>query len=123
MNASSENIQEIQDLAEDLFALDLLIQSHAAMPSQLKGEEEKIEALQIADKEENKRRIRDIICPGLLTVADDVREVAKVVGAAMLPLTLVPGANLPVTPLVIAAISVVVFRTGVSQYCSGAKNE
>jgi hypothetical protein len=57
------------------------------------------------------------LCPALRYASDELGEVAKIVGAAMIPLTVGPQAVLPLTPLAFGALAVVVVRAGVRSLC------
>lgn len=64
--------------------------------------------------------IKERLCPALRSVSDDIRDVAKIVSAAMLPLALVPGSVIPLSPLVFAAVALVIVRAGVNSICPPA---
>jgi hypothetical protein len=62
--------------------------------------------------------LRAILCPALKSSSHDLSEIAKTVAAALLPLSLAHVVSLPITPLVYAAIALVIFNAGVSSFCS-----
>lgn len=62
-----------------------------------------------------RRDIRAKLCPSLKSLADDSREIAKLVTAAMLPLAL--SGAIPLSPLIFAGIAVVIARTGIKTIC------
>ncbi len=66
--------------------------------------------------------ITERLCPALRSVSDDIRDVAKIVSAAMLPLALVPGSVIPLSPLVFAAVALVLVRAGVNSICPPARD-
>jgi hypothetical protein len=70
-----------------------------------------ITAKDIVDRQD----IRARLCPSLNSLADDSREIAKVVTAAMLPLAIV--GTLPLSPLVFAAVAIVIARMGIKALC------
>jgi hypothetical protein len=61
---------------------------------------------------------RKAICAALRSTGDDLKDIAKTVAAALLPLSLAGVVALPVTPLALAAAAVLVYRLGVAAYCS-----
>jgi hypothetical protein len=125
MSISQSQLAVVEDLAADLFALEVGLASRGARaqasPDPLT--EEKKAALASAKDAAGSLSLRQLLCPSLRTTADDLREVAKVVGAAMLPLSFVPGTQFALTPLVAAAVAVVVFRAGTAAFCRGCRND
>jgi hypothetical protein len=58
------------------------------------------------------------ICEAVKACAEDIREIAKVLSAALLPLALAGTIALPITPLAFAALAFVVARAGVHAICA-----
>jgi hypothetical protein len=121
----NEFIGKVEEIALILYARDVLRGGKAALPSNtevIPGV--KAEDVSAAMEQSRwllaKTEIRNRICPGLLSVSDDIKEVSKVVGAAMFPLSLIPASTIPLTPLVVAAIAIVILRAGIQTVC-GAK--
>ena len=70
-------------------------------------------------KELENIQARKAICAALESAKNDVRDVAKVVGAALLPLSLSGVVAIPLTPLAFGVAGLIVFSAGVSVFCSG----
>jgi hypothetical protein len=120
-------IAQAENLAIILYAQDVLSSARAALPPDA-DVASGIKAGQVSTAMEQsevllaRSDIRDRICPGLLSVSDDVKDIAKIVGAALFPLSLVPAGPIPLTPLVAAAVSLMVLRAGVQAICRPKKS-
>jgi hypothetical protein len=68
-------------------------------------------------------RVRERICEALKTSSEDLREMAKVIGAALLPLMITGVIALPATPLGIAVAALIVYRAGISAYCASTSDK
>ena len=75
------------------------------------------EAQQTASAQLQSAGVRARICEALKTSSDDLRELTKVVGAALLPLILTGVISIPATPLGLAVAALFVYRLGISAYC------
>ena len=107
-------------LATDLYAAKVL--SKASSLSETSSEEidprQLKETVKIVNKELGNAQARKAICAALGSVKNDIRDVAKVVGAVLLPLSLSGVIAIPTTPLALAVASLIVFNAGVSAFCS-----
>jgi hypothetical protein len=117
--------QEVVNLALQMQLSEVLEAGKLAIPLLVKSSDiqapVKKEDIDLAITESNallaQPSVRDRLCPALKSVSDDIREVAKVVSAAMLPLALIPGSVIPLSPLVFAAFAVVIVRAGIKSIC------
>ena len=64
-------------------------------------------------------QIRERICEALKSVNDDAKDIAKIICAALLPLSITGVITLPLTPIVCLGIGLVVWRAGTSGFCTG----
>jgi hypothetical protein len=74
-----------------------------------------------AEKVVSNPTVKQVVCGVLSTASDDLREITKVAGAALIPLAISGVISLPMTPLALAAVGIVVFRLGVASFCAGSK--
>jgi hypothetical protein len=65
-----------------------------------------------------KSGLKAFICPLLRSTSHDISEIAKVVAASLLPLSLAHTIDLPLNPLIYAAIALLIFNSGVAAFCS-----
>jgi len=70
-----------------------------------------------------KKAAKRAVCVALGSGSDDLKDVTKTVGAALLPLAVTSVVTLPLVPVAFAAAGVVVFRMGVAAYCADVKQE
>jgi hypothetical protein len=115
-------IAQAEDIAVLLYAQEVLSSGRPALPP----DAEVIPGIKADDVNTAMERstsllgradIRQRICPGLLSINDDIKEICKVVGAVLFPLSLVPASTIPLSPLVVAAIAVMVLRAGIKTIC------
>jgi hypothetical protein len=76
------------------------------------------EAKRIIDEQP---QIRLRICEALKSVNEDVKDLAKILCAALVPLSLAGTLTLPLTPLLFLGIGLVVWRAGTNGFCAGIK--
>jgi magnesium-transporting ATPase (P-type) len=113
-------------LAADLYAEEIL--SNASSLSKTKHEgidQRELRKSVKSVKKEIKKNIqaRKAICAALGSVKNDIRDVTKVVGAALLPLALSGVIAIPITPLAFAIAGLIVFDAGVSAFCAESSSE
>ena len=65
--------------------------------------------------------VRQHLCPSLPNVESDVRQIAKVVTSALVPLALTKTISIPLDPLFFAFLSQELARIGVAKYCADAE--
>ena len=58
-----------------------------------------------------KKSVIEKICPALKSISGDLKEVAKVVTASLLPLSMIANPIVPLSPLIYGGISVIVFTS------------
>jgi hypothetical protein len=75
-------------------------------------------AVEQAESELEKQAAKKAVCAALESTGDDLTDIAKVVAAALLPLVASGVIILSLTPLAFATAALVVYKTGVSAYCS-----
>jgi hypothetical protein len=77
--------------------------------------------LHLASKEvlEGIPGIKKRICAALASATDDLKSITNVVFGVLFPLKVGGQLTLPITPLVIASISVMIFSAGVKYFCAG----
>jgi hypothetical protein len=63
--------------------------------------------------------IRERICEVLKSVNEDAKDLAKIVCAALLPLSIAGTIAIPMTPVLLMGIGLVVWRAGTSGFCAG----
>jgi hypothetical protein len=78
------------------------------------------DAIKQAEAQLEKIPAKKAICAALGAGCDDLKELTKVAGAALLPLMLTGVITLPVTPLAFAAVGISIFRMSVASYCADA---
>jgi hypothetical protein len=61
--------------------------------------------------------IRQHICPSLKVLSDDAKDYAKVIAAAILPISIAGTIPIPLNPLLFAALAVVIARMGIKTFC------
>jgi magnesium-transporting ATPase (P-type) len=113
-------------LAADLYAEEVLSKaSSLSKTSHNRIDSHEVrESMKSVKKELDKSaQARKAICAGLSSVKNDIREVTKIVGAALLPLSLSGVIAIPITPLEFAVAGLIVFDAGVSAFCSEFKSE
>ena len=67
---------------------------------------------------QHNNEVRNRIREALKTSSEDLREMTKVIGAALLPLMITGAIALTRHPLGIAVAALIVYRAGISAYCS-----
>jgi hypothetical protein len=135
-NENDSNIRDSMDLdrfstqaaivAERLQIEDLMSSSRAAAadspshsPEQDRQYRKSVDqAISQAESVVSRKDILARLCPALRSASDDIREVATVVSAALLPLALSGVIAIPVTPLAFAAVALVIVRASVATLCS-----
>jgi hypothetical protein len=65
-----------------------------------------------------KAPIREVLCPALRYISNDIFQIAKVTTPVLLSLSAVGTIVLPAQPMAYAIIAIVIARTGVSAVCS-----
>ena len=107
-------------LAADLYAAEVLSKASSLSETSCEGidSHEFKETVKSVNKELENLQARKAICAALGSVKNDIREVAKVVGAALLPLSLSGVIAISTTPLAFAVAGLIVFNAGVSAFCS-----
>jgi hypothetical protein len=65
-----------------------------------------------------KAHIREVLCPALRYMSNDIFQIAKVTTPVLLSLSAMGTIILPAQPMAYAIISIVIARTGVSGLCS-----
>jgi hypothetical protein len=81
------------------------------------------QASEVAEKELGKPEVKSKLCAALESAGKDLVEVTKIVAAVICPLSIAGAVTIPLTPLAIAAAALVVFRMGVSAYCTAGGSE
>jgi hypothetical protein len=74
------------------------------------------------DQPRLKAHIREVLCPALRYISNDIFQIAKVTTPVLLSLSAVGTIVFPAQPMAYAIIAIVIARTGVSVVCS-ANNE
>lgn len=111
---------EVMRLSEDLLYKDILARGRGALPDESadgKLSETEREAMRTADEVVTRLSLKERLCPALTSIAGDVLEIAKVVTAGLMPLTL--SGAIPKEAMLFAAVSVIITRAGVSAFCKG----
>jgi hypothetical protein len=131
MTANALNTSEFLQQAA-AFAVELVGNSRSADDSDETRENEKwtvsqqaeiVAAEKAASEIIARADIRSVLCPGLLNASNDVRDIAKASGGAILPLVLAGAIHLPLTPLAFGVFALVVIRAGLRSLCREFKNE
>jgi hypothetical protein len=65
--------------------------------------------------------VKEQICAALRSVSDDIKDIAKLVGAAVLSLMAAGVISVVATPVAVAGFVIMVIRAGVSAFCLGYK--
>jgi hypothetical protein len=65
-----------------------------------------------------RKDVLEKICPSLLAVSEDLREVTAVIAGGLFPSMIVPGGHLLITPLIVATMAVMLMRAGVHTICA-----
>lgn len=108
-------------LAADLYTEEMLSKASSLSKNLYAGinSREYKESLKSVNNElEKSVEARKAICVALGSVKNDIREVTKVVGASLLPLSLSGVIAIPLTPLAFAVAGLIVFNAGLSAFCS-----
>lgn len=115
----AEIINQTVNLASDLYAWRVAASGKSmAQPPPLGVDQDALEKVEaIARRELQQQKVKSALCAVLRSTRDDLRSVAQVVAAALLPLTLAGTISLPATPLALAAAALIVFNAGVARYC------
>ena len=115
-------------LAADLYAARVLSEANSLSELPYK-EVAGLDAHEVAEtevsvnKELENIQVRKAICAALESANNDVRDIAKLVGAALLPLSLSGVVAIPLTPLAFGVAGLIVFNAGVSAFCSSVTLE
>lgn len=83
--------------------------------------EEAIKALKQAEEEVNKPGVRKLICPALLSTADDIMTLSVALTASISSLALTGQINVPLSAAFVAGVVVLVYRAGVKSFCQNIK--
>jgi hypothetical protein len=120
LNIDPEVFQaEVVNRAAELYA-DLL-RSDALGARRKKSNDKQVDLMHEAADLLQRPTVRQQLCRPLRSVSEDIREVAKVVGAALLPLSLTPAAVIPVSAVLFGAVAVMIVRAGISSVCAGVE--
>ena len=65
--------------------------------------------------------VRQRICEVLKSVNEDAKDLAKIVCAALFPLSIAGTIAVPMTPVLLMGIGLVVWRAGTNGFCAGSK--
>ena len=127
LDSKDDLLNQASLLAADLYAKKVYSKSSALIefPDQ-EGDPDELPASFSAVERElaNNETAKKVICAALISVRNDIREVTKVVGAALLPLAISGVVAVPITPMAFAFAGLIVFNIGVSTFCSGySKNQ
>lgn len=71
----------------------------------------------------NSVAVKSKICAGIKSATNNVKEIAKIVLASLLPLSLAGTIAVPLTPMLLAAVILTVLDSGIAAYCDGIKEE
>ncbi|HEX6387196.1 MAG TPA: hypothetical protein VF177_21220 [Anaerolineae bacterium] len=113
-------LERVSTLALRLYSAQALSSGHSFaenLPDNIDEQAARQAAAQ-AESEMEKQSVKKVVCAALKSTGDDLGEIAKVVGAALLPLVVTGAITLPVTPLAFAFAALFVYRAGVSAYCA-----
>lgn len=112
-------LKQVTLLASALYSEKVLSNSKslASIPTKEVDQHKLHEAVQLAKKELRKANVKNLVCAALKSASTNIRDVAKIVGAALLPLSIAGTISLPITPLFYAAAALIVFDIGVNTYC------
>jgi hypothetical protein len=89
---------------------------HSQLAARKAAEQAEAEARELVSKHP---LIRVRICEALKSVNDDAKDLAKIVCAALIPLSIAGTIALPLTPLICLGVGLVVWRAGTNGFCSG----
>ncbi|MBI1766430.1 MAG: hypothetical protein HYR56_33910 [Acidobacteria bacterium] len=70
-----------------------------------------------AEKIANDPSIRARICAGAQSATANIKDIAKLVVASALPLSLAGTITIPFTPILAAAVVIIIIDSGISAYC------
>jgi hypothetical protein len=118
-----ELLHQTAVLAEDLYTAQLRENAYSLTKLRhlVVGGDELEKSVQAAERELKKPEIKQAICRALQSANNDIRTVAKLVAAALLPLSLHGAISIQPTAIGFATAAVIVFKAGVSAYCGEAK--
>jgi hypothetical protein len=71
-----------------------------------------------AARELTKPKVKKAICDALKSAGSDAFDIAKVVAATLVSLSIAHVVVLPTTPLALAAAALLVLKSGIAAYCS-----
>ncbi|VAX12461.1 hypothetical protein MNBD_GAMMA24-331 [hydrothermal vent metagenome] len=119
-----EFLNQVENLAIELYAAQALSKSSSmAKPPPVGIDRDAIsDAREAAEAELAKTSVRQTLCAALRSTSNNIRDVTKVVAAALLPLSQAGVIALPLTPIAFAAVAVIVFDIGVAAYCADQPN-
>jgi len=128
MENTEQFIEEVIDLANILFFQQSAGATQFALPKNYVNNDDikiKVNKEHIDIKillEQSKERIEDKsikarLCAALKSTTNDLIEIAKVVIAVLLPLSLAPHLLIPTIPIIYAGISLVIYNAGVKSLC------
>ena len=130
-----EFIEKVVDAALGLQLEEALAGSLAALATQdseekvydaqgnpLGQKQEVSKAIVSAEEALQKPDFKQKICPALLSASDDIKDIAKIISAVLLPMALTPQAVIPLSPLAFAAVALVASRAGIQSLCHDHKS-
>ena len=116
-----ELLEQAALLAADLYADQVLSNASSLTkphPGVNKSREfKRVESSVQRELQEN-TRAKKAICAALGSAQTDIRDVTKVVGAAILPLALSGVLAIPITSIAFAVAGLLVFNAGITAFCS-----
>jgi hypothetical protein len=121
---SQINAHELADqtsnLAADLYSWTVLSRAKSmAEPLPAAINEPELRHVEAQAKEDlAKPFVKRALCAALKATTNNIREVAKVVCAVLLPLSLAGTITLTATPLAFAVVAVILFDGGVAAFCA-----
>ena len=113
-------INQVSNLAADLYSWKVLSRSKSiAEPPLNEVDQSKLaQASDLAKNEIFKPFVKEALCAALKATSNNIRDVARVVAATLLPLSIAGTISLPATPLAFAAAAVILFDIGVAAFCA-----
>lgn len=120
-----EFLNQVILLSVDIYAFNIIHESYS-LTENIPESIDKIEvdkAIVLVRSELKKTSVKKKLCEALKSAKLDIREVSKIVGASLLPMSLSGIISLPITPLVFAVAGVLIFDAGISVYCSEFNSE
>jgi len=106
-------------IAEEMICEQYLSSSEGLLNKKKKlyTEDDLKQAQEIAKNVISQNKVKNVICKALKSAKEDIRDFSKIIAAALLTFALSKDILIPITPIVFATISVMVFNIGVSTFC------